>query len=263
VSATNHCTNRWLWLQVLVVGLVLLVAVAQTMAITRNPIFVPSLILLGALLIPTVFVTYMYGRVPAWDIPLGTLALCALFGGVVGTVAAAILEYDVLRDLGLVPVFAVGLIEEAAKLIVPVVLLVRGRHRSVADGLVIGVTVGMGFAVLETMGYAFVALLRSGGNVGAVELLLLFRGLLSPAGHAAWTGLASAALWRTQARGWRGAGLGRFALVFALVVILHMLWDGFSSPLAYLVIGVISLTLLLRLVREAVPHRSASQAADT
>jgi RsiW-degrading membrane proteinase PrsW (M82 family) len=263
MSVTNDRSDRWLWLQVLVVGLVLLVAVAQTMAVTRNPIFVPSLILFGALLVPAAFVTYMSGRVPAWDIPLGTLALCALFGGVVGTVAAAILEYDVLRDLGLVPVFAVGLIEEAAKLIVPAVLLVRGRHRSVADGLVIGVAVGMGFAVLETMGYAFVALLRSGGNVGAVELLLLFRGLLSPAGHAAWTGLASAALWRTQAQGWRQESLGRFALVFVLVVMLHTLWDGFSNPLAFLIIGMISLALLLRPVREALPHRNTSQAADT
>ncbi len=65
-----------------------------------------------------------------------------------------------------------------------------------ADGLVIGVAVGMGFAALETMGYAFVALIASRGDIGAVEQMLLLRGVLSPAGHMAWTGLACAALWQ-------------------------------------------------------------------
>ena len=49
------------------------------------------------------------------------------------------------------------------------------------------------------MGYAFVTLIASGGNVNAVEQTLLIRGLLSPAGHMAWTGLACGALWATAA----------------------------------------------------------------
>ncbi|HEY0695286.1 MAG TPA: PrsW family intramembrane metalloprotease [Kribbella sp.] len=102
-----------------------------------------------------------------------------------------------LTKLGTLPMI-VGLIEEAAKLVVPVILVVFARHRyrSVASGIVIGIAVGTGFAVLETMGYAFVALIQSGGNVGAAEETLLIRGLLSPAGHAAWTGLACWGLWR-------------------------------------------------------------------
>lgn len=49
------------------------------------------------------------------------------------------------------------------------------------------------------MGYAFVVLIASKGNIGAVEQTLLLRGLLSPAGHMAWTGLVCAAIWQAAA----------------------------------------------------------------
>jgi hypothetical protein len=42
------------------------------------------------------------------------------------------------------------------------------------------------------MGYGFTTLLRSHGDLPYVEAVLLIRGLASPAGHAAWTGLAAA-----------------------------------------------------------------------
>ena len=84
---------------------------------------------------------------------------------------------------------AVGLIEETAKLIVPALLLLLGRYRRPADGLLIGVASGAGFAVLETMGYGFVVLIISHGNLSAVDGVLMTRGLLSPAAHADLTGL--------------------------------------------------------------------------
>ena len=103
----------------------------------------------------------------------------------------------------------------------------------------IGVAVGTGFAVLETMGYAFVALLQSGGNVGAAEQTLFIRGLLSPAGHAAWTGLTCWGLWRfvLEPTGKRFAG---FLGMYALAVALHTTWDGIGGRITYAVVGAIS-----------------------
>ena len=175
----------------------------------------------------------------------GILAPAALFGGVIGMVVAGRLEYATLRDLGGLPTTAVGLIEEAAKLIVPLALLVilwRNRH-DVADGLVIGVATGMGFATLETMGYAFVTLIASGGNVNAVEQTLLIRGLLSPAGHMAWTGLACGALWAMAAAP-TGRNVVKFVVTFLGVVALHAAWDSGSGLLWYAALGLISLAWL-------------------
>jgi RsiW-degrading membrane proteinase PrsW (M82 family) len=145
------------------------------------------------------------------------------------------------------PMAGVGLIEEAAKLVVPAVLVVFFGHRyrsSVGRGIVIGVAVGTGFAVLETMGYAFVALIESGGSVGAAEQTLLIRGLLSPAGHAAWTGLACWGLWQLAA-GPTGRRFLGFVGTYALAVALHTAWDGIGGIATYAVVGAISIGLLL------------------
>jgi RsiW-degrading membrane proteinase PrsW (M82 family) len=161
--------------------------------------------------------------------------------------------------MAVMPTFVVGLIEESAKLLVPLALLLLTGYRSAADGLVIGVTVGMGFAVLETMGYGFVTLLLSKGNIGAVEQLLFLRGVLAPAAHLAWTGLSCAALHRAWSSG-RPRAVLAFVGMFVLVVVLHGLWDAMSSPLAYLVLGLVSLGLLGREVRRTLlPGRAADR----
>jgi RsiW-degrading membrane proteinase PrsW (M82 family) len=237
--------RRLAWLLVLAVGLALYLLVLQALVSTGNPNFVPSAILLGACVVPAAFVTYAAGR-GGWQTPGGLLAAAVLFGGVIGTVVAGWLEYDTLRTLGVLPMGLVGLIEESAKLLVPVAIgLWWWRRRRVpADGLVVGVAVGTGFAALETMGYAFVALIASQGNIGEVEVLLLVRGLLSPAGHAAWTGLVCAALWRAVA-GPSVRTIAAVAATFAAVVVLHASWDSLGGLIGYLAVGLFSVGWLL------------------
>jgi RsiW-degrading membrane proteinase PrsW (M82 family) len=251
----------WLW--VLISGLVLFLATEKVLKATENPNFIPTVILLGAFLVPVTLVTYVYEREPVKDVPLPTIAVSFFWGGVVGVIVAGLLEYSTLRELGFMRMLGVGLIEESAKLVFPVAVYVRGRYRSEAHGLLFGISSGMGFAALETMGYGFVSLIRSGGDIGILEETLFFRGLLSPAGHAAWTGMVCAVLWRERQRlgHWvvNGAVLG----AFALAVLLHALWDTFASftgPTLIDVIGIellslgvalFSLTLLIRRLREA------------
>jgi RsiW-degrading membrane proteinase PrsW (M82 family) len=242
---------RQAWLPVLVVGGLLYWLVLATIERTKNPNLVPSLILLGAFLIPVTFVVFIYQRVHVERTSPDVVAMAALFGGVIGVVVASRLEFDTVNRLGAVPILLVGLIEEAAKLIVPALILVLARKRRPDNGLLVGVAVGMGFAALETMGYAFVTLLQSQLSIGATQEVLLLRGLLSPAAHAAWTGLAAAALWRawdnrTAAAWWE------FVLVYLGVSILHAAWDGLDRWWAYLILSVISLGLVQRRLHEDV-----------
>lgn len=218
------------WFQVLVTGTALFFIVHGAFLRTDNPNFVPTLLFLGAFVVPTAFVLYVYEREPARDIPLAMLAVCFVWGGVVATVAAGVLEYQTLRALGPLELFGVGLIEEGTKLFLPVILFIAAAgYRSEAHGLVFGVAAGMGFAALESMGYGFTALMRSQGDIRDAESLLVVRGLLSPAGHAAWTGLVCAVLWRERQKA------GHFVLnpavlgAFAAAVLLHALWDIFDS----------------------------------
>jgi RsiW-degrading membrane proteinase PrsW (M82 family) len=88
----------------------------------------------------------------------------------------------------------VGFIEERARLVVPLVFFLRWRYRSEMARLSFGLASGMGSAALETLGYSIAALIGSRGNAGVAEFVLLVRGILSPAGHAAWTALIAGTL---------------------------------------------------------------------
>jgi protease PrsW len=251
------------WLQILLSGLVLLLLVERTLIATSSPNYIPSVILLGAFLVPITFTTYLYERLPSWDVPLPALAVCFLWGGVLGTVVAGTLEYDVARSLGFLPKLAIGFIEESAKLILPLGFFFFGRYRSEAAGIVLGVATAAGFAALETMGYGFVSLLTSRGSLGILDEVLLVRGLSSPAGHMSWTGLVCAVLWRERLKAGHATLNWRVGGAFLTAVVLHALWDTFASlgsttfveflgvMSLSLLVALVSLVLLLRRVREA------------
>ena len=185
---------------------------------TGNEALVPALLLVGALVMPVTFVTFLAGRPLTLTVGTSLVAVTALAGGVVGVVLAGLVEFETLNSLGLGDKVGVAVIEETAKLIVPASLLLWKRSRCVGDGLILGAASGAGFAALETMGYAFTTIVTRHGDLTEVSNLLLVRGLWSPAGHMAWTGITAAALYyavRTEilgpvmldsGRGVRGCG---------------------------------------------------------
>ncbi len=250
-------------MQIFFSGLVLLYLLERTLLATQSLNFVPSVLLLGAFLVPVTFTIYLYERLPEWEVPLPPLAVCFVWGGALGAVVAGSLEYDLLRSLGVLALLGVGLIEEGAKLIFPLTFYFLGRYRSEGAGILFGVSTAMGFAALETMGYGFITLLQSRGNLALLDEVLLARGLTSPAGHAAWTGLVCAVLWRERLRAGRAVLNGKVVGAFATAVVLHAVWDTFASvrsstfvgflslELLSLLVAVVSLTLLIRRVREA------------
>lgn len=242
---------RSTWLRALVVGAAIYALVSVVAERTQNVHLLPAVLVLGALLIPVTFVVYVFERLSVDPAVLPTLAVCFWAGGSIGLAAAGFLEYETLRDLGTLPMLAVGVIEESVKVAVPLWLLLGGRFRQPGAGLLFGVASGMGFAALETMGYGLVALIQSHGQIGPTEQVLLLRGLLSPVGHAAWTGLVCAALWR-RPLSWR-----LVAAAFATAVALHTLWDSTDSMIARGAVGTLSGALLAIQIRQAGLPRTA------
>ena len=238
--------SRWAWLVVLGVGTGLFLLVLRTLEATDNPNLVPALILVGAAVVPSAFVVFVNSRRMSFDVPGSVLALTALLGGVIGVVVAGNLEFDANRRLGTGALLFVGVIEEAAKLVVPlgIVVLVRDRWRDPANGLVLGVASGAGFAALETMGYAFVQLVQSRGDLGPVVGILVLRGLLSPAAHLAWTGLTVSGLWWARWQGWRTRSVLLGVAGYLTAVVLHTLWDTRASLAGDAVVAAVSLAVL-------------------
>ena len=252
------------WFLVLAVGLAIFVALDATFIITGNVRLLPTVVLLGASLVPVTFVVYVYQRVQVKDVPLAAVAVVAFLGGALGLLVAGLLEYATLRELGILRLLGVGLIEESAKLIFPLAVYFRGRYRSEADGLLFGVASGMCFSAMESMGYGLTAFLQNNGSIGTLEETLLLRGLLSPVGHAAWTGLVCAVIWRERQRAGRMTLNFAVAAAFLAAVFLHASWDALGSLTSRLsitwvgfeffglmAVGAVSLALLIWRMRKA------------
>ena len=257
--------RRWAWLAVLAGGAALYLAALDRLTATQDPAFVPAMVLLAGTVVPATFVAYAVPRPGGWRVRGWVLALAAFSGALVGTAFAVAVDYETVRQLAPAELGAVALVEEAAKLIAPAAAigvlgsrhatagprrLTGDAHRAAADGLVVGLAIGAGFAALETMAYTFATLLAAQGDVGEVSQVLFARGLLAPAAHAAWTGLAGGALWRLADDPGLATG-ARFAGTFVAVVAFHGLWDGLRSLAGYVAIGAVSAGWLLWQLRRA------------
>jgi len=165
-------------------------------------------------------------------------------------------------SLSLSTAFGIGLIEEFAKILGVLVIARHLRHDSELDGVILGVAAGMGFAALESIGYAFSAFLRSGGSLSVTVAITLLRGLLSPVGHGTWTAILASVLFRESKASHFRLNL-KVLGAYLTVAILHGLWDGlpvfmtalvlpgFDIFVAQFVVGGLGLFILWRRWREA------------
>src|SRR6266508_5154250 len=190
------------WLRIFLVGLLLWAATVLVTFWTGNANLVPTVSLLGSFLVPVTFVVYAFERLADAVLTTQRLFTAFLYGGVLGVLGASILEAQFLEQPSVRTYIGVGLIEEAVKLGALWLLAWRLPRYTMRDGIVLGATVGFGFAALESAGYAFDALFTTSGlslpNLVETELL---RGILTPVGHGLWTAILGGALLAAAARG--------------------------------------------------------------
>ncbi len=250
------------WWQVLLIGLSFYCAGLAVLIVTENPNIFPTVVMLGTFLFPAAYVAFFYQRRYLTDLSLPATFLSFFYGGVLGVLAAALLEPVFIRRLDFLTAFEVGLIEEFVKVLGVLVIARHHQHDSELDGLILGAAAGMGFAAFESTGYAFTAFLRSQGSLSVVVLVTLARGILSPLGHGTWTAILAAVLFRESQAG-RFRLNGRVLGAYLTVVILHGLWDGlpnviaavvssgFDVFLAQMAIGAVGLLILRQRWQEA------------
>ena len=221
------------WWRVLLTALLFYFLGVALLVLTGNPNLFPTVTLLGSLVVPVAYVAFFYERRHLSLLTMPTIVTCFVYGGVLGVFAASILEPIFLRRLDFLATFQVGLIEEFAKILGVLVVARHTRHNSELDGVILGAAAGMGFAALESMGYAFTAFLGSGGSMSLTVEVTLLRGLLSPLGHGTWTAILASVLFRESDAG--HFRINRRVLVaYLTVVVLHGLWDGMPGVMTAL-----------------------------
>jgi protease PrsW len=217
------------WPRVFATGLALWIGTVLVTFATRNSNLIPAVILLGSFLVPVTFVTYAFARADR-VVTAQRVFTAFVVGGLLGVLAASIVEDALLRHASMLAYPGIGLIEEGVKLAALWLLARRLPFYTARDGMVLGAAVGFGFAAFESAGYAFNAMFTAHGLslVDLVETEAL-RGVLTPLGHGLWTAILGGALFAVAARRGRprlgGAVLGWYLVVAAL----HAIWDAAQS----------------------------------
>ncbi|MCL4561716.1 MAG: PrsW family intramembrane metalloprotease [Chloroflexi bacterium] len=225
-SDKPHKANGWL--QVIITGFVLYVLSVVFLIITQNPNLFPTVVMIGSFLVPVAYVTFFYERRHISNLSLSTTLIGFIYGGILGVLAASILEPIFVRSLTFPNTFVIGLIEEGVKILGVLFIARRWRHDAEMDGLILGAAAGMGFAAFESSGYAFNAFLTSGGSLSSTVFVTLLRGILSPVGHGTWTAILASVLFRESREGHFHINL-KVIGAYLLVSALHGLWDGLPT----------------------------------
>ncbi|MBF8193385.1 PrsW family intramembrane metalloprotease [Nonomuraea sp. K274] len=212
------------WARIFLIGLVLWVATVVVTAWTGNASLVPTVVLFGSFLVPVTFVVWAYGRGRSPRVTVERLFMAFVVGGVLGVLGASLLESWLIRP-SIIMYVLVGLIEEGVKLAALMFVTRHMDRRGTRDGVVLGATVGFGFAAFESSGYAFNALFTADGlSLAQLVETELLRGVLTPVGHGLWTAIAGGVLF---------AAGGRFRMPVVLtylgVSLLHALWDSMTA----------------------------------
>lgn len=234
-------TDKPVWWRVLLIGFILWVLSVVVTALTSNLNMIPTVVLLGSFLVPVTAVVWYIDHYSSESASPRHVLDALIVGGVLGVLAASVLEAWLLSD-GVLLYLGVGLIEELVKLLALIVVARNLPRYTIRDGVVLGAAVGFGFAALESSGYALNALIVQVGQhvylslPGLVEAEFL-RGILAPVGHGLWTAILGGILFGASRHGRLRITWGLVG-GYLLVSLLHALWDSMHG------IAIIVTTLL-------------------
>src|SRR5215471_9594749 len=259
-ATSTRTRHRRAWVRIFLGGVALWLAAVVVTFLTGNPNLVPTVILLGSFLVPVTFVAYAFEHRASDTLTEHTIFVGFVYGGVLGVLGASLLESWLLGRSNL-SYLGVGLIEEGVKLVALWWIARRLHTYLVRDGIVLGATVGFGFAAFESAGYAFNALFTMHGlSLGSVVETEVLRGILTPVGHGLWTGIMGGVLFHAARNGRLRLSIGVVAW-YLVVSGLHAFWDAAGGIAAVVVLILTANSTQMQLIQVGrVPQPTQEQA---
>jgi len=249
----EHNGQPWAprWWGVLLIGVALWIATVGAAFFTGNILVLPSIVLLGGFLVPVTAVVWYLDHDPSPALSPRRIVTAFIVAGVLGILVASLLEFWLVYGPGPLGMLKVGFIEELVKGVAVVLVALGLRSFTTRDGMVLGATVGFGFAALESSGYALASLFVVQGqhlylSLSSVVFTELVRGVLAPFGHGLWTAILGGVIFHAARK-------GHLRLAWSVVVaylgvaIMHAAFDFFGSIPAYIVISILGVVPLVYL----------------
>lgn len=263
----------WLFLRILAVGLLLLIPfylMCSSVGTYRYGI-IPFAVIASALMPIVILVFYWEMNIPR-NIPIYSVLLMVMAGGILSLVVSWFL-YTAFPITSTDPYYA-GFVEEPAKLAAICIFLPCIKRRYILNGVLVGGSVGAGFALMETTKYFL--------DYGLNFTVLLQRGVTAPGGHVAWAAIYGGMLaYAVGDRKFQAKHLTNLSFLkyFGGAVLLHFLWDTrFSilpipvfSDLKYILLIIAAWILLLFVIKKGIrqiltvtnPASSQAHSANT
>ncbi|MBO0602520.1 PrsW family intramembrane metalloprotease [Sporosarcina sp. E16_3] len=193
----------------------------------------PGLIMVGSFVAPFSLLIFFWEMNAPRNISIYETAQMFFVGGTASLVLTLFL-YSIfpVYDLNYSGAIAVGVVEEIGKLAVVIYFIRKLNPKFILNGLLIGATIGAGFAAFESAGYAFNLGLIYGDQ--AMISTIFKRAWMSVGTHVVWTAIAGAALvYVLDGNRFNQSHLlnSKFIKLFSVPVILHSIWD---MPLYFL-----------------------------
>jgi RsiW-degrading membrane proteinase PrsW (M82 family) len=172
--------------------------------------------------------------------PRGNLVFAFGWGAGIAALTALIvntanLEYVTMPALGastgeyVAATFGAPVVEETLKGLVVIGLMLRrrGEFDGPTDGIIYAAMVGLGFAMIENVGYYVNALISPDrGGIALLGYTFVLRGLVSPLLHPIFTSMTGLGVAYAASR--RRGGNWAIALGLLAAMILHGTWNGLS-----------------------------------
>ena len=256
----------WVFFRVFSAAVVIYIGFVLAWNQFQNLYLIPGLIMTGSVAIPFALLIFFFEVNVPRNISLYQVIKLLVAGGLL-SIVLSLFGYQWTGVNGnWATAFGAGIIEETGKALALLLVIRRPKYRWTLNGLLLGATVGTGFAIFESAGYALSAALDTSAE--AMREVILQRGVLSTlGGHVLWTGLVGAALWRV--RGDQPFSLEmvkdkRFLHVFGICVGMHIIWDApVDLPFygKYIILGFAAWLLVLGFIQDGLKQIRTAQAA--
>ena len=255
MNVSNDWPRPWLYFRVFLTFLAAYILLFLGCSLFGNTNLLPGLIIVGAMLVPISSVMLFVEMNVFRNVSMYKVALIFLVGGCASLFFTLILfEFFPFESLDFIGALITGIVEEIGKAAIIYIFLKRLAADKVLVGLLIGATIGAGFAAFETAGYALNILMAYGWDQMMDTIFL--RNILTPGGHIAWGAISGAAIVLACKNGYSVSNLfsTRFLKLFIVPVVLHFIWDspianiGSEFYLMYLILIAVVWAFLLALI---------------
>lgn len=255
----------WMFARVFLASLALYLGFVAAWREFGNVNLLPAIIIIGSFAMPFSLLVFFFEVNVARNISMYQVIRLLFIGGLLSLVVS-LFGFRATNLTSWMGAASAGIIEEAGKGLTLLLVVNRPKFRWTLNGLLLGATVGAGFAIFESAGYALRALLVS-SDAAVMRDLIVMRGMLAVfGGHVLWTGLVGAALWRVRGdRPFRMEMLvdPKFLRVFVFCVVMHMIWNTSAIRLPFygkfVALGAVAWLLILGFIQDGLKQIRSAQ----